>query len=181
VVACAALPLLVPRLADRLPARDVPRLRTRDWRVAGALVVLAAVPFVVVAALPAAGTPSIVFDPDRHALAPVDESLRAGATVNARRVSLTWPPTKSSHADVYYNVYRSRANGSGGLHCTTGSGAANCVLRMKHVGSIAERAYADKPPPGRWTYRVAAAANSGDQPTGTDVLLVSPPTNVSVP
>jgi hypothetical protein len=181
VVACAALPLLVPRLAERLPVRDVRRLRTRDWRVVGALVVLAALPLVVVAALPVAKTPMVVFDTGRHALAPVDESLRPGATVSAGRVSLAWPPATSSHASVYYNVYRSRADGSGGLHCATGSGAANCVLRMKHVSSNVERTFKDELPPGRWTYRVAAAANSADEPTGNDVLLVSPPANVSVP
>jgi len=181
VVACAALPLLVPRLAERLPVRDVPRILARGWRVVGALVVLAAAPLVVVAALPVAKTPIVVFDTGRHALAPVDESLRPGATVSAGRVSLAWPPATSSHASVYYNVYRSRADGSGGLHCATGSGAANCVLRMKHVSSNVERTFKDELPPGRWTYRVAAAANSADEPTGNDVLLVSPPANVSVP
>ena len=52
---------------------------------------------------------------------------------------------------------------------------------MTHVSSANERSYTEKPPAGRWTYRVAGAANSVDEPTGDDVLLVSPPVDVTVP
>ena len=180
VLACAALPLLVPRLADRLPVRGVPRGRTSNRRAGVAFAVLAVAPFFLVTALPVAKTPLVVFDPNRHALAPVDEGFRPSASASGAGVSLAWP-AKDSHANVYYNVYRSRANGSSGLRCATGGGAANCVLRMKHVSSANERSYTEKPPAGRWTYRVAGAANSVDEPTGDDVLLVSPPVDVTVP
>ena len=180
VVACAAIPLLVPRLADRLPLRSVSRLRVGDWRFAAALVVLALAPLVLVAALPVAKTPIVVFDTNRHVLAPVDEGLQTDPNASGRSVSLTWSATEASNANVYYNVYRSRVDGSGGLRCARASGAATCVLLMKHVGSTTERSYVEKPPPGHWTYRVTAAANWVDEPTGDDVLLVSPPATVSV-
>src|SRR5207237_10668155 len=64
LIACCALPLLVPRLGQRLaqaPHVDrLPRFALCDRRVVAAAVVLAALPLVVVAALPVQTGPALV-------------------------------------------------------------------------------------------------------------------------
>jgi hypothetical protein len=50
---------------------------------------------------------------------------------------------------------------------------------MSRVGATSAQRWTDRPPPGRWTYRVALAANWLNDPTRGDMLLVSQPVLVS--
>jgi hypothetical protein len=180
VLACAALPLLVPRLADRLPvaaflayarATGAPASRLPSW------------PSRRSSSLPrfrlrrrrsscSTRTGTRLLRWTKAFGRALRRAAQASRSRGRRRIR-----TRTSTT----NVYRSRADGSSRLRCATGGGAANCVLRMKHVSSAKERSYTETPPAGRWTYRVAGAANSVDEPTGDDVLLVSPPVDVTVP
>ena len=180
VVACAAIPLLVPRLADRLPLRHVSRLRVGDWRVAAALVVLAA------RAARRRGRASGREDADRRVRHQQARARAGGRRLPAGRERER--PQRLARVAGDRGLERERllqrlpqpCRRIGRPALREGKRRGDCVLRMKHVSSTTERSYAEKPPPGRWTYRVSAAANSVDEPTGDDVLLVSPPASVSV-
>jgi hypothetical protein len=52
---------------------------------------------------------------------------------------------------------------------------------MNRVGATTTQRWVDRPPPGRWTYRVALAANWLDDPARGDMLLVSRPVTVGSP
>ena len=49
---------------------------------------------------------------------------------------------------------------------------------MSQIAATRSLRFVDRPPPGRWTYRVALAANWLDDPTRGDLLLVSNPVTV---
>jgi hypothetical protein len=51
---------------------------------------------------------------------------------------------------------------------------------MQQIGATKSLSWVDRAPPGRWTYRVALAANWLDDPTRGDTLLVSQPVTLAV-
>jgi hypothetical protein len=65
---------------------------------------------------------------------------------------------------------RPRLNGS----------SQDCHLFMRRVGATTTSSWTERPPPGRWTYRVALAANWLDDPVRGDMLLVSEPVTLTV-
>jgi hypothetical protein len=188
VIACCSIPLLVPRLGHRLgdaPAVQRPSpLHWRDQRVVVAGIVLAALPILVVAALPVQKKPKLVAYPDEHALVPVDKSFQPQASAGPGAVALTWPAKHSDGAASFYTVFRSPANGSGGIACDDAHGAARCVLAMQRLASSIDASYLDfnpEVPSGRWTYRIGLAANWHADPSAGGVMLLSPPVDVTVP
>ena len=95
VVACAALPLLVPRLADRLPRQAFLAYARATGASSARSSSSPRAPLVVVAALPVAQ------DADRRVRPPTGTRSRRwtrastpSATVSARGVSLAWPAGK---------------------------------------------------------------------------------------
>lgn len=186
LIACCALLLLVPRLGRRLAAAPpVPhplRLQWRDRRVVAAAIVLAALPIVVVAALPTQEKPALVAYADEHVLVPVDGGLRPQAGGGHAAVSLIWPTVDTDEAAHFYLVFRSPGDGSGSVACTR-RGASHCVLTMQKLGSSIGSAYLDfnpEVPAGRWTYRIGLAANWHSDPSAGGLLALSPPVEVTV-
>jgi hypothetical protein len=187
LIASSSIPLLVPRLGQRLShAPDEPhppRLPWRDRRVAAVAIVLAALPLVAVAALPVRNDPPLVAYADDHALVPIAENFQPQAGPHLGGVSLTWPAQKADGAVVFYTVFRGPADGSGGVVCDRGRGARRCVLALQRLGSSSGASYFDGAPvpPGNWTYRVGLTANWNDDPNAGGVTSLSAPVNVTVP
>ena len=101
-------------------------------------------------------------------------------------VSLQWPAVKTrSGASPFYMVFRSPASVPDGLICNR-DGAVRCVLGMQRIGSTSGLSYSDVSPPvpaGDWTYRIGVAANAqrNSDVSGSGLMLLSPPVDVTVP
>jgi hypothetical protein len=191
----AAVPLLAPKLGEavavRFPAAAAgsPRRLTRLIGACGVLLVL--VPLVVLATTRAQAGPTTVKNDAEHTSIPVDGRFRLRATVAGSRTTLTWAPPYTGPVGVFYAVLRSRPafpdpsnpekrTVEEGVACRprlSGS-AQDCHLYMPRIASVRTTSYVDRAPPGRWTYRIALAANWLDDPTQGDLLLVSPPVAV---
>jgi hypothetical protein len=180
VVMVACLPVLVPRygpaLAERFPV-PVPRLPGRRTLIVTA-VVFGLVPLVAAAALrPLQGTSRALIV--NKIEVPVDGGIGLQATVTGRVVSLQWNARHPGSTRVFYHLLR--APGSSDIHCHDTGGASNCFF----AGRAAKRGLrktkaVDRPGRGRWTYRVAVAANWVDDPAMGDVYEVSAPVTVTV-
>jgi hypothetical protein len=145
-------------------------------------IVLAALPILVVAALPVQKMPNLVAFSDEHALLPIDKSFQPQASAGPGAVSITWPARKTDGA-AFYTIFRSPGNGSGGVACAAGHGAARCVLAMERLASSIDASYLDinpEMPSGRWTYRVALAANWHADPNAGGLVVLSAPVDVTV-
>lgn len=190
LLAVASLPFVVPRLPQRVP-RPEPReprtsVRTRRWLVGAAIAVTAVVPVVAFAATPpvSAATPTMAMA--MHEQMPIPINRDVGASVNAPTVAgapvlLRWSSQDAFGGRVFYRVWRARDTPSDGVSCTPTPGAPTCQITMKEIGVTMSPSYADKPPPGRWVYRIAVAANWLDSPEQGDPYLVSAPLHVRVP
>jgi hypothetical protein len=181
VIACACIPLLVPRLVPRLghrlAAARLPQYRRgrRFVAVCGAL--LAALPLLVVVALPVQEQPQLVMYAAEGVLVPVDAGFPAQATAATANVSLSWPAVAPRGANVFYKVFAGPRENSGGIGCDRGDGATRCALRLQLVGTTNDPAYADRLRGGA-TYRVGIAPrwSSND---AADVMVLSPPVSVN--
>jgi hypothetical protein len=188
LIAGSAIPLLVPRLGQHLSQAATephpPRLHWRDRPVVAVGIVLAALPLLVVAVLPARNKPPLVAYTDDPALVPIAENFQPEGSPHFGGVSLTWPARKADGAAVFYVIFRGPADGSGGVACGRAGGAARCVLTMRRLGSSSEPSYFDLAPvaSGNWTYRVGLTANWHHDPNAAGVLsLLSAPVDVKVP
>jgi hypothetical protein len=184
VIACCAIPLLVPRvgsrLADALAAHGSPRLRWRDPRVVVAWIVLAALPIFVFAALPVQKRPGVVTDPVDHVFLPIDRSFRYQKLVTPGGVSLNWSATQPHGISTFFYIFRA-PGWAGGLDCDRGRGAADCLLKMQLLDVRSQPSYVEAVSAGRWTYRVGTAANWTSTPTGGDLVVLSQALHVTVP
>src|SRR5262249_20565066 len=120
----------------------------------------------------------------------VDGSFGVRATARAGTAELSWDDRSPAGVRPFYRVFRSRPlvpapdptlpPGRDGIRCLTPPTgylkAFDCRLAMKVVGVTHARRLVDRPPPGRWVYRVGLAANWRDDPSGGDVMLLSAPT-----
>jgi len=187
LIACCSMLLLVPRLGQRLadaPAvHHPPRLHWRDQRVVAVAIVLAALPLVVIAALPLQKSSALVAYPDEGALVPVDNDLQPSANGGHVAAQLVWPSVQSDGAATFYTVFRSPADGSGGVSCNSDRGAGRCVLAMQRLAGSTVNSYLDfnpEVPAGRWTYRVGLSANWHADLNAGGLLALSPPVDVVV-
>jgi hypothetical protein len=177
---------LVPTLGGRLPpvaANPPPPSRYRP-QLAAAAALLALVPLVVVAALPRDRVPRGLKDEDRNLYIPVDRSLHLTASRSSRGVTLTWTTPASGSTRTTYLVLRAPLHGLffAGLECDPRPGAVPlCIVRMAELAFTPTTSFVDRPPPGRWVYRVAQAANYVRGEQAGDPLLYSPPVTVTVP
>jgi hypothetical protein len=189
VIALCSIPLLVPRLGERLARAPVvdhpPRLNRGDPRLVAAGIALAALPVVVVCALPVQKKPILVAYADDRALVPVTGTVLPATGTRPGTVYLQWPAAKKpAGATVFYEIFRSPGSLPGGIACDRGDGAARCVLGMQRLGSTPGLAYSDIAPPvpaGKWTYRIGLAANWQKDPNAGGLVLLSPPVDVTVP
>jgi hypothetical protein len=193
----AAIPLLTPTFSwtrklfpSALPALTPRRHGLRT--VSAAAAVLFVLPLIFVAGTSPQSTPEAVSYPFQNVFIPVQSfGLEAQAVGKTQR--LTWNAPYSGSSGVFYTVLRSRPvapdpSGNGerkairGLACKDRQNGAplNCDLVMNHVSTTAGLRYIDRPPPGRWTYRVGLTANWLNDTSLGDLVLVSTPVTVTV-
>ncbi len=192
VLLLAAIPLLVPRLGPRAAERfpvAAPAPRRRREIVVGASVALGLVPLVFVAAIPRQKGGEAAHYFTQGVFVPVSRSFQPTAEVRGRRVRLDWN-APSAPAKTFFVVFRSKAffysvthaepPAREGLQCLQSTATAECRVHMDVLTVTRERRVVDRPPPGRWTYRIGLAANWKNDPTLGDVLLVSAPATLSI-
>ena len=182
ILLLASLPYLVPgvpgRGAARPPAPSRLRLRTRWTLVGAALVVSALVPAVAFAA--AKTGPGLDAASIGTAIFPIPANVDIGLTarVHRNRVALAWRGQHPAGGPVFYRVWRGRTDG---LTCPQQAGGRICNVTIPEVGVSRVGQFLDRPPPGRWFYRVAVAANWLDDPQYGDPYEVSRAVAITVP
>jgi hypothetical protein len=176
------LPVPVPALPSRRPARRVV--------LAAAGVVLVVLPLIVIAATTPQSTAQAVTYRLQDVYVPV-ESFRLRVTPSNGRRVLTWDAPYGGRTKVFYTVLRARPvahdpENDGrrmvqGLSCKDRVNGAplSCDLVMDHLSTTAARRYIDRPPSGRWTYRVGMTANWVNDTSLGDVMIVSDPVTIN--
>ena len=181
IMLAVAIPLLVPvygaalaRRAQRGPPRSI------DWRlVVPVAIVLGIAPIVAAAAATPLDGPEHVLQESGIAV-PVDGGWNFTATVRGQTVRLNWKEPSARGTRLFYKVFRSPTVADY-LCETRNPGADRCIFSSEALGKVRRTSAVDRPGPGRWTYRVGAAANWVDDPEGGDVFLLSKPVTVTVP
>jgi hypothetical protein len=193
----AAIPLLVPAFSWTRKLFPEPAALT-ERRVGrrllcAAVVLLVLVPLVLVSAASPQSTPVAVTESEQGVYVPVNSfhvtARRVGSTV-----VLNWRPQLSGSTSPFYVVLRSPQSAPDptnptervakeGVSCRrVGSGSSvDCTLYMTRLSATTTTRYVDRPPPGRWTYRVTLSANWIDDPALGDSLVISEPANIEVP
>jgi hypothetical protein len=187
VLLIASLVFLFPRRwreqAAAPPTEVAPaaHARRRIWLLGAAAAVFALYPLALVAAA------SPLRGPEPRAvqvvglLRSVDPGLRLTASVDGKRVHLSWKNAQPVGTGVFYRVWRTNS-ANGGATCTPVShGADNCELVMQDLGARLHGRFQDAPGHGRWTYRLGLAANWLNSPLYGDVYSIGPPIVVRVP
>jgi hypothetical protein len=196
VLLLAAIPLLVPKLGETISARFPPGSGA-TWRLnraivaSGALFVL--IPLIVLATTRAQVGPKTVKNDAQHTSIPVSSGLRLSAKPGGGSTTLSWTAPYHGSVVVFYTVLRSKPKYPDptnpgertvleGVACRPrlhGS-SQDCHLFMRRVGATKTQRFVDRPPAGRWTYRVSLSANWLNDPTRGDMLLVSRPVTLTV-
>lgn len=181
VLLLACVPLLLPGMPRRLrpwaPAVPSPSSRTR-WALAGAaFAVIAVVPLAAIAAASPVKGPNPAAAALSQMPIPIDVDLGVSAKVSADGVSIAWRKQSPLGGPVFYRVLRGKEDA---ITCPTAAAAEMCTLSMPEVGVTRDPAFVDKPPRGRWTYRVAVAANWLNDPAYGDVYFIGTPVSVVV-
>lgn len=195
VLLLAAIPLLVPKLGAQIAARFPPgvgRPRRLEWTIGAGGVLVVLVPLIMLLTTTAQAGPTTVKNDAQHTSIPVGGGLDLSADVQGGRVTLNWTAPDHGSIGVFYAVLRSRPEFPDpsnpdkrtvdeGVACRPRRGGApqDCHLFMTQIAATRDLHFVDRPPPGRWTYRVALAANWLDDPSRGDLLLVSEPVTVS--
>jgi hypothetical protein len=181
VLLLACVPLLLPGMPRRLrpwtPALPSPSSRTR-WTLAGAaLAVTAVIPLAAIAAASPVKGPKPAAAALSQMPVPIDVDLGVSTAVSANGVSIAWRKQSPLGGPVFYRVLRGRDDM---ITCPPASAAEMCTLSMPEVGVTRDAAFEDKPPRGRWTYRIAVAANWLNDPAYGDVYFIGAPVSVVV-
>ncbi len=192
----AAIPLLVPAFGwtRRLfVTPGGPFLRPGNRLLAAAAAVLVVLPLILVAGTSAQSAPVAVSYPQQNVYVPVVGSFDLRVTGSATGRQLSWHVPYSGSTHPFYVVFRSPAvavdpTGNGqrkaiaGVACRDRVNGASilCNLFMDRLGATVDTRWVDRPTAGRWTYRVALAANWVDDPTQGDVIMLSRPVTVDV-
>ena len=121
---------------------------------------------VPVNALPARG------DPRRAA---------GAAAAGSTRTTTARGPSTVSSARSRQKARTRCPTSSDGLRCTTGDLPTLCTIFSDVIATTRASIYVDRPPPGRWTYRIALSANAYDSLDEGDVVLVSNGAVVRIP
>lgn len=193
-----SIPLLIPTLGRLVSERFPPPSRTygaRNSVVGAALVIFALIPLVLVSAMPLQKGPKAVKYFDQGVFVPIAGDFEVRATAAGRAQRIAWDPPETGAVRAFYRVFRSPAvrpdpdpNNNpplvAGVNCiglAKGRGAAaDCRVLMEVLGTTSSRNWVDRPPPGRWTYRVGLSANWLDDQSLGDVLLLSRSVTVTV-
>ena len=193
----AGVLLLVPgRAAGELVERFRPRagapLALRSPQLASAALVLAVVPVLLFAALPALKEPWAAKYFQNNTYVPVSSGeLKVHVRPAADGVHLSWSAPRSN-AKIFYRVFRAPHDyiyAAGlphwidGLNCLrSAGGAADCSIAMLSLGDTRAREFVDRAnvKPGDYAYRIGVLANWENNTSGGDVLLVSLPARATV-
>jgi hypothetical protein len=191
----ASIPLLIPafswsRRVFPVPVPALPARRAGRRLIAAAGAVLVVLPLIVVAGAVPQSTAEAVTYRLQDVYVPV-RSFRLKVSGSGGRQRLTWDAPYSGRTKVFYTVLRvppvtkDRQNDDRrtfqGLSCKDRKNGAplNCDLVMAQVATTTARAYVDRPPPGRWTYRVGMTANWLNETSLGDVMIVSDPVTIT--
>ncbi|HUP33159.1 MAG TPA: hypothetical protein VM184_09025 [Gaiellaceae bacterium] len=191
VLLAAACVLLLPpvwRLVADPPDPAWPRRRLLAAAGAG-IVLLAALPLVVVAVVSPVQEPRTGTYLRDNVFVPVNAFL-VRATRDEGSVRLAWDSQAPGSTRGFYRILRSEP-GEGfytalldvrdGLECSHGELPVSCRIYSDIIATTRATTYTDRPPPGRWTYRIALSANAADDVERGDVVLVSDGAVVRVP
>jgi hypothetical protein len=182
VILSAAVPLLIPGMY----AQPTP---SSGWRIPRRLVI--AVSSVLVASLSffplgLVAASSLVRGPDPHAfmlnatLVPTSASFGPSARVSRGAVRLDWHALKSWGGRMSYTIYR--ASPDSDVVCGPVRHAPDrCGFFAQKVGASRSTTFIDRPPAGRWIYRIGATANWLNNPEFGDMYMSSVPLRVVVP
>jgi hypothetical protein len=194
----ASVPLLVPKLgaavAARFPPVTVRHPRRLNRLIAACAIVFVLVPIVVLAATRVQVGPTTVKNDEEHTSIPVSGRLKLSAQqTGSGAVRLSWTAPYRGSVHVFYAILRARPaypDPSNPEERTVVEGVAcrprpshaaqDCHLYMPRIAATRTTSFVDRPPPGRWSYRVALAANWQDSPSGGDLLVVSRPATVAL-
>jgi Dolichyl-phosphate-mannose-protein mannosyltransferase len=196
VLLLAAVPLLAPRLgatiAARWPAaRANPRRLTRP--IVAVAVLTAVIPVILLATVRTQVGPRTVKNDAQHTLIPVSGAFHLQGKTSNGVAALSWRAPYHGSVGAFYVVLRSRRafpdptnpeerTVTEGVSCRERrSGASqDCHLFMRRIRATRDVTYVDRPPKGKWSYRIGLAANWLNDPTRGDVLLVSRPVDLEL-
>jgi hypothetical protein len=101
-----------------------------------------------------------------------------------------WDGRDAAGVGVHYQVWRSEPERPAadrrpppvleGLRCRDEGGAIDCAVEMDLLGTTDATTFVDRPPPGRWVYRVGLLAGWRGEPETADLFVVSGPATVDV-
>jgi hypothetical protein len=187
LVLVAGLLLLFPGLPQRLRSPERRPWGTHRLRVG--LVTALATLFGVVPIALAAGLPRITnndtisyYVQTGASLSPpfpVEAGWRPTATPGGTTVHVTWPAQRPLGGTMDYQLLRAPAGKE--IVCDVTGGGAQCRLAGAVVTATHGTSWTDRPPPGRWTYRVVAVASWTDDPTAGNVFAAGAPVTITVP
>jgi hypothetical protein len=182
VLLIAALPLLLPHAPAKLRAWRPPpprEHRTLRWSLVGAtLLVSAVLPLAAIAAAKTGPGIDAATVGTTNMPVPANVDLHVSATVSSGNVTLRWRGEGSAGGPVFYRIWRGRRDS---FACPPSPGARLCSVTLPEIGVTHATEFREHVPRGRWTYRVAVAANWLNDPTYGDVYLFSRPLRVAVP
>ena len=169
----AAIPLLVPGVVRRIREAAPAPPRPLGGRALVALtVVFVAVPLaLIVAPKPATLEPSAISV--NGIPVPVDERIEVSVTADGKRRMLSWTAPSYGSTKTFYRIFRNKPDGDD-LECL-GTAAAECKLEMPRLANTRGTSYVDNNAHFDVIYRVGIGTNWRDDPTGGDVILISPP------
>lgn len=186
----AATVLLVPSVWRRSQpgAAPGPPVRVGRAAVAGGALLLAVVPLLaVVAARPLDEARAAVYLRD-DVYVPVN-AFPLQAAQSSAGVILRWDAHEGGTSS-FHRILRSEPGEGAGLLVDVRDGLLcpdvpeiplACTIYSDIIGTTRATTFTDRPPPGRWTYRVALSANAADDLELGDVVLVSDGAVVTVP
>jgi hypothetical protein len=183
VLLTASVVLLVPGVRAR-PGPAQRRLAGGRLKVAfaTAVAVFAVAPLAVVAATPPLHDEGRRAVEQPYVLVPVNSEIAPRGSVTGGEVRLSWKPTPSRAAGVFYRILRAPGP-TGGLGCAgrLHGSADQCRVYADSPGVAREPSFVDHPGPGTWTYRVGVSGNWLDDFAYGDITVLSPPVTVTVP
>ncbi len=171
----ASIPLLVPGVARRIPARLLPgRPGAVSRRLLGVVgVVFVALPLIAISV----ARPLSREQPDAVTigpiLTPVDPSIEVVVRADGSSRTLNWSHRDFGATEVFYRVFRTAAGGAD-FDCLA-EGSPDCRLLMLPLGSTREPTFTDGSPPEGAVYRIGVATNWQNDSEGGDVIALSPP------
>ena len=187
LVLLAGLLLLFPGIPHRLRAPDSQAWGTHRLRIglaAGLVTLFGAVPLGLAAGLPLLSSSDTLSyytqtGPSLSAPFPTDPGWRPTVTAAAGGiVRISWKRLAPLGGTMDYNVLR--APGVQSVICPVTGGGAQCRLNTTVAAATRGTSFVDRPPAGRWVYRVVAVASWINDPTAGNIFVAGSPVTITV-